>query len=59
MNKETVLGLIRHILTTAGGAWIAAKIGISGDEWQAAAGAIVVIIGVIWSAIDKRKRANA
>ena len=55
MNKTTLLALLRHGLTTAGGA-LASK-GLAGsDDIEALAGAIVTIIGVVWSIWEKRNR---
>lgn len=55
MNKTTLLALLRHGLTTAGGA-LASK-GLAGsDDIEALAGAIVTIVGVVWSIWEKRNR---
>lgn len=49
MNKEQVLGLIRHILTTAGGALLVSP-GILTDEvWVAIVGGVMAVAGVVWS----------
>ncbi|RME68565.1 MAG: hypothetical protein D6781_10645 [Verrucomicrobia bacterium] len=53
--KSQILGLIRHILTTAGGG-LAAQGLASADEINTAAGAIVTLVGVIWSILEKRAR---
>ena len=52
MNKERILGLARHILTFMGGILIAKGIV---DETTAAevVGAIVTLIGGVWSVLDK------
>ncbi len=54
MNKDQVLGIIRHILTAAG-----AVLAIKGytDEITATAiiGALMAAIGGIWSIFDKRE----
>ena len=55
MNKDVILGLVRHILTTAGG-FLASKGLISESEIEIGAGALVVIIGVIWSAWIKQAK---
>lgn len=55
MNKEVVLGLIRHALTTFGGAIIVSK-GLGDSETvNLIAGGIVAAIGVVWSVLDKKK----
>ena len=55
MNKEIALGLTRHILTTAGGA-IAASYGIDGATLEAVIGAVLTLIGFVWSIYDKRAK---
>ena len=45
--------LIRHALTALGGALIAAGY-VTSEEWATIAGAIAVLIGVVWSVIAKR-----
>lgn len=53
MNKDMVLGFVRHVLTFAGG--FAASSGIMNtDDVTAVVGAIVTLAGVVWSAIDKK-----
>lgn len=55
MNRDSILGLLRHALTTAGGALVAQG-GISDSEVTAVAGSIVTIVGVLWSVAEKRRR---
>lgn len=43
-----IAGVVRHLLTAAGGAAI-----LSGDEMNQAAGAIATLIGLAWSVIPK------
>ena len=50
---DVVSGIIRHVLTTAGGALVAAGY-LTSDQWTTIAGALAVIIGVVWSIISKR-----
>ena len=52
MNDQ-VAGIVRHILTSVGGALVAAGY-LTSDEWTAVAGALAVLIGVVWSIITKR-----
>jgi len=53
MNKEVILGLIRHVLTFAGG-YIAAK-GIADQSLvNEGVGAIMTLIGIAWSAYNKK-----
>ena len=51
-----VLGIIRHALTTAGGALVGNGY-LTGDELSSAVGAIVTLVGVAWSVYEKRSRA--
>lgn len=53
MNKDTILGIIRHILTFGGGALVTKGFADS-QEVDQLAGAIMTIIGVVWSIIQKR-----
>ena len=54
-TQDTVLnGIFRHILTAAGGA-LATRGYVGEAQIELAAGAIITLAGVIWSAIAKRK----
>lgn len=55
MNREAILGVIRHILTFAGGVMVT-KGFATADEATAAVAALVTLIGVVWSVIDKTRR---
>lgn len=53
MSKEAVLGVIRHVLTFGGG--FATQNGLaSSDDITAIVGAVVTIVGVVWSVIQKK-----
>jgi hypothetical protein len=55
-TQDTVLnGLLRHILTAAGGALVA-RGSLAESELDLAVGAIITLAGVIWSAIAKRNK---
>jgi hypothetical protein len=56
MNREQILGIIRHVLTAAGGALVV-KGTISAGDLQIAAGAITSLIGVAWSILAPEKKA--
>jgi len=58
MNKETILGLLRHILTFGGGAAVTKGLADEADA-TAIIGALISLVGAIWSVIEKRKRASA
>ena len=54
MSKEMIMGLIRHLLTFGGG--IVAERGLaSGEEVTTGVAAIVTIVGLVWSILNKRK----
>ena len=57
MNSEAVLGIIRHVITTAGGALVANGT-IDANQLNTGAGALVVLVGIIWSVVAKRKGAK-
>jgi len=50
--SKVILGLIRHILTTAGGGLVAHGL-VTGQQWSDVVGAIMVIVPVMFSAYDK------
>lgn len=58
MNKDTILGFIRHGLTFAGGS-LATKGLADSAEVESLVGALITIIGVVWSILEKRSRAAA
>lgn len=56
MNKEVILGFVRHILTFAGG-YIAAKGVVDQAMANEAIGAVMTLVGVAWSYMDKKAKA--
>jgi len=56
MNMDTVLGIVRHILTFGGGLLVTKGV-VDEGTMTTAVGALVTIIGAVWSVIEKRKRA--
>ena len=54
MNREQVLGLLRHLLTVLGGGLVA-KGFIEESILLEGVGSITSIIGIVWSIADKRK----
>lgn len=56
MLKDSILGVVRHGLTTAGGALVADGL-MSASEMQAIVGGVVTLVGVLWSIAEKRLRA--
>ena len=57
MTKEAILGIIRHCLTFGGGLLVTNGYLDNGDV-ELAVGAIITIGGIVWSAIDKKQRAE-
>jgi hypothetical protein len=53
MNKEKFLGVLRHVLTFAGGIMVTKGIF---DQALAAelTGSVMTLTGVIWSVVDKK-----
>jgi len=54
MGKEQINGLIRHALTVLGGALVT-KGYIDADIVPEAVGAVMTLIGVVWSYQSKKK----
>ena len=52
--KDAILGIVRHILTAGGGALVANGVVLEADV-QTAIGAIVALVGVVLSVLEKRK----
>ncbi|MDR2673858.1 MAG: hypothetical protein LBC18_03075 [Opitutaceae bacterium] len=50
--KDTILSLVRHLLTLVGGV-LAAKGIITEATWTAAAGSVTAGIGAIWGVYDE------
>ena len=46
------MGISRHVLTLAAG-WLVAKGYMSGDDANQLVGALVAIVGIVWSAQEK------
>lgn len=58
MTTQIIVGVVRHILTLAGG-WLVAK-GYTDDATaQQITGYIVAIIGFAWSIVEKKKNSSA
>lgn len=52
LNSDEFDGVVRHALTTAGGAVVAAGYATN-DQWAAIGGGIAVAITVLWSIANK------
>lgn len=55
--QSALAGVIRHLLTTLGGALVANGT-LSADELSAAIGAVVTLVGIAWSIVSKRTAAT-
>lgn len=55
MNTPIILGLVRHILTIGAGA-LASRGVIGENEVETTVGAVLAIVGIVWSAIDKKRK---
>lgn len=54
MNKQSMFSIVRHVLTFGGG-YIAAKGYIDQSMANEAVGAIVTLITIGWSVMEKKK----
>ncbi len=54
MNATIIQSLVRHLLTTVGGGFLA-SFGLSGSALDATVGAVSTLAGVAWSLYDKRQ----
>lgn len=57
MNKDQILGLLRHLLTSAGGALVSQGL-ISNTQLSDGVGAVMVLIGIGWSIYTKTEAAK-
>ena len=59
INKEQTLGLIRHLLTYLGGVVVSTGVAITDEMWTTGVGAVMTLIGLVWSfkAPEKKKSA--
>jgi len=55
MNATIIQAVVRHLLTTVGGGFLAG-FGLSGDTLNAVVGAVATLAGVVWSIYDKKKQ---
>lgn len=58
MSKEIILGVLRHVLTFAGGILVAKGL-LEQGVLAEIIGGVMTVIGGIWSVIDKAKRLPA
>jgi hypothetical protein len=55
--KNTILSVIRHLLT-AGGAYLVAKGKLTEVDASAISGAVLAILGLVWGATDEHIAEN-
>ena len=58
MNKETVLGIVRHVLTFGGGFLVTKGVADAGEVTELV-GAVAAVIGVVWSILSKRSKTTS
>jgi hypothetical protein len=58
MNQSVILGIVRHVLTTAGGVLITKGVTDNAGV-EAIVGGLVAAVGVVWSIFAKRNPSNA
>ena len=54
MNKDSILGIVRHILTFGGG-FMTQNGMATQDDITTGVSAVVTLVGVIWSILSKKK----
>lgn len=54
LNQSVILGVVRHVLTFGGG-FLTSNGMATEDDISAAVGAVVVLVGVVWSIVQKKK----
>lgn len=55
MTEEDILGIVRHVLTTAGGALTAEGV-LSSAQVHDGIGAVMVLAGIVWSLVSRAAR---
>lgn len=58
MDQDTILGIVRHILTSAGGALVTDGI-VSQSQLADGVGAVVLLLGIGWSIWNKYQHRQA
>lgn len=54
MNKDTILGIVRHVLTFGGGIAVSKGLVDDGSATEII-GALVTLVGAVWSVVSKKK----
>lgn len=55
MKREALMGVLRHVLTTAGGALVAAG-KLDPEIATESTGVLLALVGLVWSIVSKRER---
>lgn len=55
MNKEVVLGLVRHLLTFGGGLLVT-KGAVDAGTVEIIVGSVVTLVGAVWSVLQKKPK---
>ena len=55
MNKDTILSIVRHLLTFGGG-FAAAKFNLAAGDIEAVVASLLALVGVVWGVVEKRNR---
>lgn len=55
MNKEQILGIVRHVLTFAGG-FLVVRGKIDESTLTEIVGSLVTLAGLVWSVLDKNTK---
>lgn len=58
MSQDDILAILRHVLTTAGGALVTDGV-LSASQLQDGVGAVIVIAGIAWSLVNKYQHRRA
>ena len=58
MNRDDILGVVRHVLTTLGGALVTDGV-LTASQLQDGVGALIVLAGIVWSLINKHEHRRA
>lgn len=58
MSQDDILGILRHVLTTAGGALVTDGV-LTSSQLHDGVGAVIVIAGIAWSLVNKMQHRRA
>lgn len=53
VRSRVLHGVIRHFITGVGSYWVVEGT-IDAEQWQAIQGGLLAVLGLAWSALDKR-----